>query len=252
MIKVLVVDDSALMRKLLGKILPTRADFEVRFARNGLEALEQARQLQARRRHARHPHAADGRAGLPGPHHGRAALSGGDGVVADRDGRGSDAGSAAAGRGGFHRQARRRGLAAASTTWRRSWWPRSAPRPAPSSRPACGCRSACAIASAALAPAAGQPAPAAPEMRRSTRRSGDGLVLVGTSTGGPPALEALLTALPPNFPGRSWSPSTCRRASPGPLARRLDGLCALARDGGAAADDARRRAAPISAAATPT
>ena len=40
MIKVLVVDDSALMRKLLGRIFSTEADFEVQFARNGLEALE--------------------------------------------------------------------------------------------------------------------------------------------------------------------------------------------------------------------
>ena len=38
-IKVLVVDDSALMRKLLGKIFATEADFEVQFARNGVEAL---------------------------------------------------------------------------------------------------------------------------------------------------------------------------------------------------------------------
>ena len=40
-IKVLVVDDSALMRKLLGRIFSKEADFEVQFARNGLEALEQ-------------------------------------------------------------------------------------------------------------------------------------------------------------------------------------------------------------------
>jgi two-component system chemotaxis response regulator CheB len=38
-IKVLVVDDSALMRKLLGKIFSGERDFEVQFARNGLEAL---------------------------------------------------------------------------------------------------------------------------------------------------------------------------------------------------------------------
>jgi two-component system, chemotaxis family, protein-glutamate methylesterase/glutaminase len=37
--RVLVVDDSALMRKLLGKIFSIEPDFEVQFARNGLEAL---------------------------------------------------------------------------------------------------------------------------------------------------------------------------------------------------------------------
>ena len=41
MIKVLVVDDSALVRKLLGQVFSAEPDFEVRFARNGLEALEQ-------------------------------------------------------------------------------------------------------------------------------------------------------------------------------------------------------------------
>ena len=49
------------------------------------------------------------------------------------------------------------------------------------------------------------------------------MVLVGASTGGPPALDALLSSCRRAFPGRSWSPSTCRRPSPAPLARRLDG-----------------------------
>ena len=40
MTRVLVVDDSALMRKLLGRIFATVSDFEVQFARNGLEALD--------------------------------------------------------------------------------------------------------------------------------------------------------------------------------------------------------------------
>ena len=41
MIKVLVVDDSALVRKLFGRVLADEADFEVQFARNGVEALQQ-------------------------------------------------------------------------------------------------------------------------------------------------------------------------------------------------------------------
>lgn len=40
MTRVLVVDDSALMRKLLGRIFLSSSDFEVQFARNGVEALE--------------------------------------------------------------------------------------------------------------------------------------------------------------------------------------------------------------------
>lgn len=39
MIKVLVVDDSALMRKLIGQVLVAEAGFEITFARNGKEAL---------------------------------------------------------------------------------------------------------------------------------------------------------------------------------------------------------------------
>lgn len=38
-IKILVVDDSALVRKLLGRVFEQQADFSVEFAKNGLEAL---------------------------------------------------------------------------------------------------------------------------------------------------------------------------------------------------------------------
>jgi len=57
--------------------------------------------------------------------------------------------------------------------------------------------------------------------------SGDGLVLVGTSTGGPPALEALLTPLPPGFPWPILVAQHMPAGFTGPLARRLAGLCAL-------------------------
>jgi two-component system chemotaxis response regulator CheB len=56
---------------------------------------------------------------------------------------------------------------------------------------------------------------------------GEGLVLVGTSTGGPAALEALLRPLPADF---RW-PIVVAQHMPasftGPLARRLDGVCAI-------------------------
>jgi two-component system chemotaxis response regulator CheB len=52
-------------------------------------------------------------------------------------------------------------------------------------------------------------------------------VLVGTSTGGPPALEALLTPLPANFPWPIVVAQHMPATFTGPLARRLDGLCAL-------------------------
>ena len=43
MIKLLVVDDSALMRKMLQSIFRDEGDFEIQLARNGAEALELVR-----------------------------------------------------------------------------------------------------------------------------------------------------------------------------------------------------------------
>ncbi|GEP12203.1 chemotaxis-specific protein-glutamate methyltransferase CheB [Methylobacterium gnaphalii] len=55
----------------------------------------------------------------------------------------------------------------------------------------------------------------------------EGIVLVGTSTGGPPALDALLSRLPPEFPWPVVVAQHMPSSFTGPLARRLDGLCAL-------------------------
>ena len=46
MIKVLVVDDSALVRKLLGRVFAAEPDFDVQVARDGMEALEQLKAFQ--------------------------------------------------------------------------------------------------------------------------------------------------------------------------------------------------------------
>jgi two-component system, chemotaxis family, protein-glutamate methylesterase/glutaminase len=62
---------------------------------------------------------------------------------------------------------------------------------------------------------------------RDKRAEGDGLVLVGTSTGGPPALEALLTALPADFPWPILVAQHMPASFTGPLAERLDRLCAI-------------------------
>jgi two-component system chemotaxis response regulator CheB len=55
----------------------------------------------------------------------------------------------------------------------------------------------------------------------------EGLVLVGCSTGGPPALDALLAPLPEDFPWPIVVAQHMPAAFTGPLARRLDGLCRL-------------------------
>ena len=58
-------------------------------------------------------------------------------------------------------------------------------------------------------------------------RDTDGLVLVGCSTGGPPALDALLGELPADFPWPVLVAQHMPASFTGPLARRLDRLCAL-------------------------
>jgi two-component system chemotaxis response regulator CheB len=45
-IKLLVVDDSALMRRLLGQVFKAQGDFEIAFARDGVEALERMRDFE--------------------------------------------------------------------------------------------------------------------------------------------------------------------------------------------------------------
>ena len=51
--------------------------------------------------------------------------------------------------------------------------------------------------------------------------------VVGCSTGGPPALDALLSPLPPDFPWPILVAQHMPATFTGPLARRLDRLCAL-------------------------
>lgn len=59
------------------------------------------------------------------------------------------------------------------------------------------------------------------------RVTGEGVVLVGCSTGGPPALEALLVPLAADFPWPIVVAQHMPATFTGPLARRLDGICAL-------------------------
>ena len=59
------------------------------------------------------------------------------------------------------------------------------------------------------------------------RAAGTGLVLIGTSTGGPPALEALLTALPADFPWPILVAQHMPASFTGALAQRLDRICPM-------------------------
>ena len=57
--------------------------------------------------------------------------------------------------------------------------------------------------------------------------AGQGVVLIGTSTGGPPALDAVLTGLPADFPWPVIVAQHMPASFTASLARRLNGLCAL-------------------------
>jgi two-component system chemotaxis response regulator CheB len=69
--------------------------------------------------------------------------------------------------------------------------------------------------------------PRAPARRTKPAVSGQGLVLIGTSTGGPPALEMVLTALPATFPWPIVIAQHMPATFTGPFARRLDGISQL-------------------------
>jgi two-component system chemotaxis response regulator CheB len=56
----------------------------------------------------------------------------------------------------------------------------------------------------------------------------DGIVLIGSSTGGPPALDAVLGDLPADFPWPIVVAQHMPASFTGPMARRLDRACALA------------------------
>jgi two-component system chemotaxis response regulator CheB len=78
-----------------------------------------------------------------------------------------------------------------------------------------------------LARRAAASGPAAGPDHATDAMTGDGLVLIGVSTGGPPALETVLGGLPADFPWPILIAQHMPASFTGPLARRLDGLCAL-------------------------
>jgi two-component system, chemotaxis family, protein-glutamate methylesterase/glutaminase len=225
-IKLLVIDDSALMRKLLGEIFSAQSDFGVRFARNGIEGLEQLR--------AYAPDVVTLDIHMP-QMDGLQCL---DRIMIERPcpvvmlssltAAGADAtfealrlgavdfipkpdGAVSLGIDEMAAHLVDKVRTAASAQLRPSLRLRERVRhrmgsTASAKREAVGSRGANSASVAAV---------------------GDGLVLVGTSTGGPPALEALLMPLPATFPWPILVAQHMPASFTGPLARRLDGLCAL-------------------------
>lgn len=229
MIKILVVDDSALVRKLFGRVLAAERDFEVQFARNGLEALERLASFE--------PSVITLDIHMP--------VMGGleclDRIMVERPCPVVMVSSLTAEGAGETLEALRLGavdfvakpagavslridefaptliekIRAAATAKMRNT-ARLRERVAHRSR-----------ARQSTPHAEHKPGRGRVRGNARGRAAGDGLVLVGVSTGGPPALETLLTALPAHFPWPILVAQHMPASFTGPLAQRLDHLCAV-------------------------
>lgn len=227
MIRVLVVDDSALVRKLLGNVFTEEPDFEVQVARDGAAALEQMTVFQ--------PDVITLDVHMP-QMDGLTCL---DRIMVERPcpvvmvssltAEGADATLEALRLGAVDFVAKPGGAvslkmdefgaelvakvrAAAGAKLRLSTRLRDRVRHR-------------IRATSREEPA--RPAPVPPSRRPPMAAAGEGLVVVGTSTGGPPALEALLAPLPSDFPWPIVIAQHMPKSFTGALARRLDGLCAI-------------------------
>jgi two-component system chemotaxis response regulator CheB len=225
-IRVLVVDDSALMRKLLGKVFSTEADFEVQFARNGLEALALLDVFK--------PDVVTLDIHMP-QMDGLACL---DRIMVEHPCPVVMVSSLTADGAQTTLQALRLGAIdfVAKPAGAISLHIEELTEALVSKvRAAAGAkiRSSARLKERVRHRIGGGATPLSPT--RSARRlqeapsrgRGEGLVLVGTSTGGPPALEALLMPLPGDFPWPIVVAQHMPATFTGALARRLDTLAAL-------------------------
>ena len=228
MIKLLVVDDSALVRKLLGQVFAADADFDVRIARDGLEALEHLKTFQ--------PDVITLDIHMP-QMDGLACL---DRIMVERPtpvvmvstqtAEGAETTLEALRLGAVDFIAKPGGAVSLRIG-------EVAAELVQKVRAAAGAklRSSLRLKERIRHRIGGGVTPVrrtSAETTAATNASavaatGGGLVLVGTSTGGPPALEALLTALPANFPWPILVAQHMPASFTGPLARRLDRICAL-------------------------
>jgi two-component system, chemotaxis family, protein-glutamate methylesterase/glutaminase len=223
-IKVLVVDDSALVRKLFGAVLGNEADFEVAFARTGAEALEQLKSFG--------PDVITLDVQMPGMN-GLECL---DRIMLERPGPVLMVSSLTDASANETLEALRLGAVdfiakpgGAVSLRIHEFAPKllEKVRAAAAARVKSSLRLRERVQHRIAGAVAMRPPRPIPAPRVEGVGPGIGVVLVGTSTGGPPALEALLTPLPASFP---W-PIVIAQHMPanftGPLARRLDSICAI-------------------------
>jgi two-component system, chemotaxis family, protein-glutamate methylesterase/glutaminase len=230
-IRLLIVDDSPLMRRLLGGVFASEGDFEVAFARNGVEALEQLGEFR--------PDVITLDVHMP-EMDGLACL---DRIMLERPcpvvmvsslteaGASTTLEALELGAVDFIAKPSRAVSLEIETL---------APVLVEKVRAASRARLPGSLRLAErvrLRSGLGSPMPAAASSRKRASAAPPGrqikamptrgLVLVGTSTGGPPALDALLSRLPAGFPWPVVVAQHMPGSFTGPLARRLDKLCAL-------------------------
>jgi two-component system, chemotaxis family, protein-glutamate methylesterase/glutaminase len=235
-IRLLIVDDSPLMRRLLGVVFKAEGDFELAFARNGVEALEQLHEFKPDVITLDvHMPEMDGLACLdqimlkhPCPVVMVSSLTeAGASVTLEAFNLGAVDFIAKPSRAvsleietlapvlvGKVRAASRARLPGSLRLAERVRLRSGLANPLPSVP--------------RQKPASTKPDPALPAKRKAAPAPAQGLVLVGASTGGPPALDALLSRLPADFPWPIVVAQHMPASFTGPFARRLDKLCALA------------------------
>lgn len=222
MIKVLVVDDSALVRKLFGGVLRKEPDFEVQFARDGVEALERLESFR--------PSVITLDVQMPK----MGGLECLDRIMVERPCPVVMVSSLTAEGAGETLEALRLGAVdfvakpEGAVSLRIEEF---APELIAKIRAAATARmkNSARLRERVAHRTSLRSAPAVRRARapRTVRAAGNGLVLVGTSTGGPPALEAVLTALPASFPWPVLVAQHMPASFTGPLANRLNELCAI-------------------------
>jgi two-component system chemotaxis response regulator CheB len=220
-IKVLVVDDSALVRKLLGRVFADEDDFEVEFARDGLEALGRLADFQ--------PDVVTLDIHMP-QLDGLQTL---DRIMVERPCPVVMVSSLTADGAEITLEALRLGAVdfvakpGGAMSLRLDEF---APHVVAKVRAAAGARLRTAHRLTDRVRhriGAATPRGARAAAENVSAATGAGLVLVGVSTGGPPALEALLEPLPAGFPWPILVAQHMPATFTGPLARRLDKACAL-------------------------
>lgn len=227
MIKILIVDDSALVRKLFGKVFSTEPDFEVSYARDGLEALAQLGTFQ--------PDVITLDVHMPHMN-GLACL---DRIMIERPcpvvmvsaltAEGADETLTALRLGAVDFIAKPEG---AVSLHMEQFAPMliEKTRAAASAKIRASQRLRERVQHHSLGLETTEEPRAAKRAhgrKHAPASSGTGLVIIGISTGGPPALEEVLSALPGSFPWPVLVAQHMPRSFTGSLARRLDALCAV-------------------------